>query len=125
MSWTCAGKRCLSAIVLVLKRRSSTARHEGLFNIITLYKNKRDLSECSNLGGILLLNIVVKLHVCVVLVGIHSLPAKVYPVLQCGYALASTLFGISFAVLLTSALFDAIECVYLYTWSDGKLFNLL
>ncbi len=53
-------------------------------NIITLYKNKGDRSDCNNYCSISLLSIVGKVFVRVVLNRLQVLAERVYPEAQCG-----------------------------------------
>ena len=48
-------------------------------NIVTLYKNKGERSDCNNYRGISLLNIVGKLFAKVVLVKLRVLAERIYP----------------------------------------------
>ena len=54
-------------------------------NIITLYKNKGDRSDCNNYRGISLLSIVGKLFAKVILTRLQVLAERVYPESQCGF----------------------------------------
>ena len=54
-------------------------------NIITLYKNKGDCSDCNNYRGISLLSIVGKLFARVVLNRLQELADSVYPESQRGF----------------------------------------
>lgn len=54
-------------------------------NIITLYKNKGDRSDCNNYRGISLLSIVGKAFARVVLNRLQLLAERVYPEAQCGF----------------------------------------
>ena len=54
-------------------------------NIITLYKNKGDRSDCNNYRGISLLSIVGKIFARVILKRLQTLAARVYPESQCGF----------------------------------------
>ena len=54
-------------------------------NIITLYKNKDDSSNCNNYCGISLLSIVGKTFAHVMLNRLQSLAEHVYPEAQCGF----------------------------------------
>ena len=54
-------------------------------NIITLYKNKGDRSDCNNYRGISLLSITGKLFARVVLKRLQVLAERVYPESQCGF----------------------------------------
>ena len=54
-------------------------------NIITLYKNKGDRSDCNNYRGISLLSIVGKVFARVVLKKLQRLAERVYPESQCGF----------------------------------------
>ena len=54
-------------------------------NIISLYKNKGDHSDCNNYHGISLLSIVGKAFSCVVLNRLQVLAECIYPEVQCGF----------------------------------------
>lgn len=54
-------------------------------NIATLYKNKRDRSDCNNYRGISLLSIVGKVFARVVLNRLQKLAVRVYPESQRGF----------------------------------------
>ena len=54
-------------------------------NIITLYKNKGDRSDCNNYRGISLLSIVGKCFARIVLKRLQILAEEVYPESQCGF----------------------------------------
>ena len=54
-------------------------------NIVTLYKNKGDRSDCNNYRGISLLNIVGKVFARVVLNILQKLAERIYPESQCGF----------------------------------------
>ena len=54
-------------------------------NIVMLYKNKGDRSDCNNYKGISLLNIVGKVFARVVLNRLQKLVKRVYPESQCGF----------------------------------------
>ena len=54
-------------------------------NIVTLYKNKGDRSDCNNYRGISLLSVVGKVFARVVLARLQSLASRVYPESQCGF----------------------------------------
>jgi len=54
-------------------------------NIVTLYKNKGDRSDCNNYRGISLLSIVGKAFARVVLARLQTLASRVYPESQCGF----------------------------------------
>lgn len=54
-------------------------------NIITLYKNKGDRSDCNNYRGISLLSIAGKLFARVALKRLQVLAERVYPESQCGF----------------------------------------
>ncbi len=54
-------------------------------NIITLYKNKGDHSDCNNYRGISLLSIVGKVFAHVVLNRLQVLAERVYSEAQCGF----------------------------------------
>eukprot|EP00745_Piridium_sociabile_P043277 TRINITY_DN8831_c0_g1_i1.p1 TRINITY_DN8831_c0_g1~~TRINITY_DN8831_c0_g1_i1.p1 ORF type:complete len:1016 (+),score=240.62 TRINITY_DN8831_c0_g1_i1:1061-4108(+) len=54
-------------------------------NIVTLYKNKGDRSDCNNYRGISLLSIVGKLFARVALKRLQVIAERVYPESQCGF----------------------------------------
>ena len=54
-------------------------------NIVTLYKNKGERSDCNNYRGISLLSIEGKAFARVALKKLHSLAERVYPESQCGF----------------------------------------
>ena len=54
-------------------------------NIITLYRNKGDRSDCNNYRGISLLSIVVKVFARVALERLQTLAERVYPEAQFGF----------------------------------------
>ena len=54
-------------------------------NIVTLFKNKGDRSDCNNYRGISLLSIVGKLFARVALKRLQVLAERVYPESQCGF----------------------------------------
>ena len=54
-------------------------------NIVTIYKNKGDRSDCNNYRGISLLNIVGKAFARVLLNRLQTLASRVYPDSQCGF----------------------------------------
>ena len=54
-------------------------------NIVTLYKNKGDRSDCNNYRGISLLSIVGKVFARVTLNRLQNLALRVYPESQCGF----------------------------------------
>ena len=55
------------------------------YNIVTLYKNKGDHSDCNSYRGISLLSIVEKAYAQVALDRLQSLAERVYPEAQCGF----------------------------------------
>ncbi|KAI5106715.1 major facilitator superfamily domain-containing protein 1, partial [Silurus meridionalis] len=54
-------------------------------NIVTLYKNKGDRSDCNNYRGISLLSIVGKASARAALARLQTLASRVYPESQCGF----------------------------------------
>ena len=54
-------------------------------NIVTLYKNKGDRSDCNNYRGISLLSVVGKAFARVALARLQILASRVYPESQCGF----------------------------------------
>ena len=64
-------------------------------NIVTLYKNKGDRSDCNNYRGISLLSIVGKAFARVLLKRLQLLADRIYPESQCGFrAKRSTIYMI-------------------------------
>jgi hypothetical protein len=59
-------------------------------NIVTLYKNKGDRSDCNNYRDISLLSIVGKLFARVALKRVQVLADRVYPESQCGFCTNSS-----------------------------------
>ena len=53
--------------------------------IITLYKNKGEMSDCNNYRGISLLSIVGKVFAWVILIRLQKLAERIYPESQCGF----------------------------------------
>ena len=54
-------------------------------DIITLYKNKDECSNCNNYCGISLLSIIGKLFACIILHRLQLLADRIYPESQCGF----------------------------------------
>ncbi len=54
-------------------------------NIVTVYKNKGDRSDCNNYRGISLLNIFGKAFARVILLRLQILASHIYPESQCGF----------------------------------------
>ena len=54
-------------------------------NIITLYKNKGDHSDCNNYCGISLLSIIGKLFACIILHRLQILADRIFPESQCDF----------------------------------------
>ena len=54
-------------------------------NIVTLYKNKGDRSDCNNYEGISLLRVVGKVFARVALQRLQQVAERVYPESQCGF----------------------------------------
>ncbi|GAA6072584.1 RNA-directed DNA polymerase from mobile element jockey-like [Tachysurus ichikawai] len=54
-------------------------------NIVTLYKNKGDRSDCNNYRGIYLFSIVGKAFTRVALACLQTLASRIYPESQCGF----------------------------------------
>ena len=54
-------------------------------NIITLYKNKGNHSDCNNYHGISLLSIIGKLFALIILHRLQILADRIYPESQCGF----------------------------------------
>ena len=59
-------------------------------NIITLYKNKGDRSDCNNYRGISLLSVLGKVFARVVLQRLQQVAEGVYPESQCGFRVQSS-----------------------------------
>ena len=67
-------------------------------NIVTLYKNKGDKSDCNNYRGISLLSIVGKAFARVILTRLQSLAARVYPESQCGFRAGRSTIDMVFSI---------------------------
>jgi hypothetical protein len=67
-------------------------------NIVTLYKNKGDRSDCNNYRGISLLCVVGKAFARVVLSRLQLLAARVYPESQCGFRAERSTVDMIFAL---------------------------
>jgi len=67
-------------------------------NIITLYKNKGDRSDCNNYRGISLLSIVGKAFARVILKRLQQLAERVYPESQCGFRAERSTIDMIFTV---------------------------
>ena len=66
--------------------------------IITLYKNKGDQSNCNNYCGIPLLSIVEMVFACIVLCRLHALADCIYPESQCGCRAKRSTMDMIFAI---------------------------
>ena len=69
-------------------------------NIVTLYKNNGDLSDCNNYRGISLLSIVSKVFARVTLARLQSLASQVYPESQCGFRAGRSTVDMIFSLRL-------------------------
>ncbi|KAI8519655.1 hypothetical protein Bbelb_029120 [Branchiostoma belcheri] len=67
-------------------------------NIVTLYKNKGDRTDCNNYRGISLLNIVGKVFARVALARLQVLADRVYPEAQCGFRAGRSTVDMVFSV---------------------------
>ena len=67
-------------------------------NIVTLYKNKGDRSDCNNYRGISLLSIVGKAFARVTLTRLQSLASRVYPESQCGFRAGRSTIDMVFSI---------------------------
>jgi hypothetical protein len=67
-------------------------------NIITLYKNKGDRSDCNNYRGISLLSIVGKVFARVILNRLQTLADRVYPESQCGFRAERSTIDMIFSI---------------------------
>ena len=67
-------------------------------NIVTLYKNKGDRSDCNNYRGISLLSIVGKAFARVILTRLQSLASRVYPESQCGFRAGRSTIDMVFSI---------------------------
>ena len=67
-------------------------------NIITLYKNKGDRSDCNNYRGISLLSVVGKAFARVILSRLQSLAERIYPEAQCGFRAGRSTIDMIFSV---------------------------
>ncbi len=75
--------QCWRKVSGVLRSRSPQDMRDA--NIITLYKNKGDHSDCNNYRGISFLSIVGKVFARVVLYRLQVLAERVYPEAHCGF----------------------------------------
>ncbi len=75
--------QCWRKVSGVLRSRSPQDMRDA--NIITLYKNKGDRSDCNNYRGISFLSIVGKVFARVVLYRLQVLAERVYPEAHCGF----------------------------------------
>ncbi|KAK4325144.1 hypothetical protein Pmani_004298 [Petrolisthes manimaculis] len=85
-----AGKRSellrhLHEVMLQCWEKGTVPQNMRDANIIALYKNKGDRSDCNSYRGISLLSIVGKAFARVVLNRLQSLTEHIYPKAQCGY----------------------------------------
>ena len=67
-------------------------------NIVTLYKNKGERSDCNNYHGISLLSIAGKAYAWVVLKRLQTLADRVYPESQCGFRAKRSTIDMIFSV---------------------------
>ncbi len=67
-------------------------------NIVTVYKNKGDRSDCNNYRGISLLNIVGKAFARVILLRLQILASHIYPESQCGFRAGRSTADMIFSV---------------------------
>ena len=67
-------------------------------NIVTLYKNKGDRSDCNNYRGISLLSIVGKAFARVILSRLQSLASRIYPESQCGFRAGRSTIDMVFSI---------------------------
>ncbi len=67
-------------------------------NIVTVYKNKGDHSDCNNYRGISLLNIVGKAFARVILLRLQILASHIYPESQCGFRAGRSTADMIFSV---------------------------
>ena len=75
---------CMNSCVSVDEERTVPQNMRDA-NIITLYKNKGDRSDCNIYRGISLLCIVGKVFVRVALARLQTLASRIYPESQCGF----------------------------------------
>ena len=66
-------------------KEGSVPQHMKDSNIITLYKNKGDCSDCNNYHGISLLSVNGKMFACIILHRLQILADRIYPESQCGF----------------------------------------
>ena len=74
-----------SALSVLGRRLSRLPQEMRDANIVTIYKNKGDRSNCNSYRGISLLSTVGKLFACVILNRLQWLASRVYPESQCGF----------------------------------------
>ena len=84
-----SGKQCLlgplHSLLLQCWEEGEVLQDMRNANIITLYKNKGDSTDCNNYRGIFLLSVVGKLFARTVLSRLQLLAERIYPESQCGY----------------------------------------
>ena len=68
------------------------------YNIITLYKNKGNHSNCNNYHGISLLSIIATLFACILLHRLQILADRIYPESQCGFCSKRSTMGMIFSL---------------------------
>ena len=88
----------LHDILLLCWREGEVPQDMRDANIITLYKNKGDRSDCNNYRGISLLSIVGKAFARVVLKRLQVLAERVYPESQCGFRAKRSTIDMVFSV---------------------------
>ena len=95
-------------------------------NIITLYKNKGERSDCNNYRGTSLLGIVGKAFARVVLNRLQTLAERVYPEAQCGFrAGRSTIDMIFFVRKLQEKCREQRQPLYIAFIDLTKAFDLV
>ena len=75
----------LHLLLLMCWTKGSVPQDMRDANIITLYKNKGERSDCNNYRGISLLSIAGKIFARIILKRLQTLAERVYPESQCGF----------------------------------------
>ena len=86
-------------ILLLICWKEGTVHQEMRYaNIVTLYKNKGDRSDCNDYRGISLLSVVGKVFARVTLTKLQILPERTLPESQCGFRTGRSTIDMIFSV---------------------------
>ena len=98
-------KHCKTTLLHSLRVRLSQCWQEGAVpqnmrdaKIITLFKNKRERSDCNNYRGISLLSVIGKGFAKVILMRLQKLAERVYPESQCGFRAGRSTIDMAFSL---------------------------